>query len=424
MLHNLKKTLLFIGSSAILFAGCGDDGDTNNNDTPDAAITIDAAIDTPDAEPDTTFSGTLSVAEVVVTNPLPFTLSGAVANISFTSPADVTKEAEPGYTNNVGACRIFVYDVTAGEAPPPGSDGGVVTVAGTKAGEFACAFNGAAGEYFCSSTDAAASGALTAAGSAQLIGENPGQVVVTLGGVDLGDYDPTGSQIVLSGFSQTAANGIFPVVAKVNSNTIVVINPALLAASTLPADSTYSTIVGAGPVPGGYDFLDDGGTPEAPSNVSFTKDAIEDAPAVNTSLPAYGEGFTLADTSAIPHDIPLDGTAVTFSCEAADNGDCGSRQVGGLQGIIVFGSTTDGVLDPLNPLDMPDPVSKFATFQCSGIGAQKISLDEGAMALILGTNPTRIQSSVTYANAALATPNTIVVSHGVVGFTTVPPPAN
>ena len=62
----------------------------------------------------------------------------------------------------------------------------------------------------------------------------------------------------------------------------------------------------------------------------------------------------------------------------------------------------------------------MATFQCSGIGAEAITLDAGAMALILGTSPTRIQTSVTYANAELSGNNTIVLSHGVVGFTDVP----
>ncbi len=119
----------------------------------------------------------------------------------------------------------------------------------------------------------------------------------------------------------------------------------------------------------------------------------------------------------MPHALPTNGDAATFSCE----GSCGVAE-GILKGIIVFGETTDAVVSPLDPTAMPPAESKYATFQCSGIGAEAITLDEGAMALILGTNPTRIQTSITYANAELSGKNTIVMSHGVVGFTDVVAP--
>lgn len=425
MLHNFKNTLLFVGTSALLFAGCGDD---DPKTTPDAttadASTTDAAEDI-DAGPDTTFSGTLSLAEVSITGPVAASLGGiggATVNVSFVSPSDVTVAPQPGYTNNIGGCRIFVYDVAAGQAAPAGSDGGPVTITGTNSGEFACNYDAALDTYLCASTAAEASGAVTAAGTSATANGN-GTVTVNLGGVNFGTFDPTGGSIILDGFDDDAMNGSFSVVLRPAPGTVVIANPAFVAnvAATLNADSTYSTLVGTGPQPGGFDFLDDG----TAQNV-FTKAAATDAPEVNTMLQANGQGFALdTSTSSMPHAMPTDGTAVTFSCDSDDdpanaNDTCGVDTGNPLKGMLIFGETTDGALNPLDPFGMPAPVSKYATYQCSAIGMKKFALDTGAMALILGTEPTRIQTTIVYSSAAIAGPNNLVVSHGVVGFTDVP----
>lgn len=430
MLHNFKNALLFVGTSALLFAGCGDD---DPKTTPDAttadASTTDANVEI-DAGPDTTFSGTLSLAEVSITGPVAASLGGiggATVNVSFVSPSDVTVAPQPGYTNNIGGCRIFVYDVAAGQAAPAGSDGGTVTITGTNSGEFACNYNGALDTYLCASTATEASGAIVVAGTTATLGPSPGTVVITLGGVDFGAFDPTGGSIILSDFVDPAANGRFSVLGRIpkTSNAVLIANPALMAPSALAQDSTYSTLVGTGPQPGGFDFLDDG----TAQNV-FTKAAATDAPEVNTMLQANGQGFALdAASSSMPHAIPTDGTAVTFSCDSDDdpanaNDTCGVDTGNPLKGMLIFGETTDGALNPLDPFGMPAPVSKYATYQCSAIGMKKFALDTGAMALILGTEPTRIQTTIVYSSAAIAGPNNLVVSHGVVGFTDVPQTMN
>jgi len=417
MFIDLKKTLFLLACAPLAFGACGGDDDDNGTADPDATVTpvFDAAPDEPDAAPDPTFGGTVSLAEVAITNP-PFdqaNVSGAVVNISFTDPLDVTVPPQPGYENNVGACKIFVYDLAAGDVPPKGSAGGPVSIAGTNGSSlpaFGCDYNADADTYACSSADPAAAGTMAMANTTIAANGN-GTVTLTIPDANFSNETYVGMQIVLDGFIDEAANGRFGILAQPANTTLVLANPALLAATTLSADSEYQTLIGAGPIPGGFNFLDDG-----TANVVVTKAGIENVPAIDTTLTVNGEGFDLDDDSDLPHAIPTDGTTpATFSC-GGTNGTCGVAN-GLLKGIIVFGETTDGVVSPADPTAMPEPVNKYATFQCSGIGAEAITLDAGAMALIMGTEPTRIQTSVTYANAELSGANTIVMSHGVVGFT-------
>tara|TARA_R110002073_G_scaffold142117_4_gene293784 strand:- start:31499 stop:32761 length:1263 start_codon:yes stop_codon:yes gene_type:complete len=413
MFIDLKKTLFLAAAAPLAFGACGGDDD-NGTVTPDATVTpiFDASPDDPDAAPNTTFSGTISLAEVAITNE-PFVsagVAGAVVNVSFTDPATVTVPPQPGYENNIGACRIFVYDLAGGDEAPVGADGGRVTIAGTNGTDlpaFACDYNAAVDTYLCASGDSAASGAMAMADTT-LAANGNGTVTLTIPGANFSNENYVGMQIILDGFSDPAANGRFGIVAQPANTTLVLANPALLAATTLTADSAYQTLIGAGPVPGGFDFLDDG-----TNDIVITKDPITNAPAIDATLTVNGEGFALDDASIRPHELPINGDEATFSC-GGTGGDCGVAN-GFLKGIIVFGETTDAPVDPSNPTAMPEPVNQYATFQCSGINAESITLDEGAMALIMGTSPTRIQTSITYANAQSGA-NNIVLSHGVVGF--------
>ncbi|MCP4447075.1 MAG: hypothetical protein GY811_17260 [Myxococcales bacterium] len=414
MFIDLEKTLFFLATVPLAVGACGGN---NTQSDPDAMVEIvyDAALDPTDATVydaalDPTFSGTVSLAEVAITNPGFETVNGANITISFTDPADVTVDPQPGYEVNVGACKIYVYDVAGGESAAPGTDGGPVTVSGTSgtsAASFSCNYNSTADAYGCSSDDSAASGTLPAGTS--LTTSADGTATLSVLGADFSNENYVGMQMSLSGFTEATSNGRFGIVAQPSATTLVVYAPAAVA-ETLAADGTYYTLIGAGPIPGGFDFLDDGS-----NDVTVTKAAITNAPEIDSTLKVNGSGFALAESSTLPHQVPLNGNPATFSCA----GSCGTDE-GFLKGIIVFGETTDGDIVLQDPTDMPDPVSSYATFQCSGIGQEEITLDAGAMALISGTNPTRIQTSVTYANAQLSGNNTIVMSHGVVGFTTAP----
>lgn len=432
MFLNLKKTLFLVGSSALLFAACGDDG---GGATFDAAVAIDAAA--PDAMPDPTFSGTVSLAEVTVTNAEAAALggvAGGAAVISFTAPDDIVPP-DPDFDNNVGECKVTI--VTIATKDEQGSEGGPVSVTGTLAGDFGCAYNAAVDAYACSSADAAAAGTLAMA-TATLVpngGGLVGTMDLTAVGNDFSAIDYRGMNIVLQGWDDDAGNGRFAIVADSDTGGALgagladdqlrlVNSQGLAGASALLADSGYQTLVGAGPIPGlgaaPYDFLDDG-----TNTVTMTKAAATNAPALASSLKANGDGFALlAAGSEVAHAFPATGDA-TFACADGDTpptiDTCGFTDPGNvLNGIVVFGETTDGVLTTgalASFAEMPDPVTQYARFQCSGIGQKAITIPAAAVALINGTGHTRIQTSVTFVNAEIAGKTNVVVGHGVLGFT-------
>ncbi len=427
MFLNLKKTLFLVGSSALLFSACGDDGGGG-------AAVVDASA--PDAMPDPTFAGTVSIAEVTVTNTEAAALggiSGAAAVISFTAPDDIIPP-DPVFDNNVGECKVTIIDIAGGDAEQ-GSDGGPVNVTGTLAGDFNCGYNAAADAYACSSTDSAASGTLAMATATLAPNQDPpGTMLFTAPGNDFSTISYRGMNIVLQGWADAAGNGRFSILADSGTTgaplsddqLLLSNNQGLDAATMLSADSGYRTLVGAGPIPllafGAHEFLDDG-----TATVMMTKAAATDAPALSSGLKANGDGFALLPDgdSELAHVFPATGDA-TFACADATVDTCGAEDaLNPLKGIVVFGETTDGVLTtgPLASFaEMPDPVTQYARFQCSGIGQKSITIPAAAVALINGTGHTRIQTSVTYVNAEIAGRTNVVVGHGVLGFTDAPSP--
>jgi hypothetical protein len=431
MFLNLKRTLFLVGSSALLFSACGDDG---GGATFDAAVAIDAA--GPDAMPDPTFSGTVSLAEVTITNDEAAALgglSGAAAVISFTAPDDIVPP-DPAFDNNVGECKVTI--VTIATKDEQGSEGGPVSVTGTLSGEFGCAYNSTEDKYLCSTTDAAAAGVLPMAGTElnRNVGQLAGTMTLVAPGADFSNISYRGMNVILAGFIAEEGNGRFAVLASAATPTLgagladdelLLANSLELAANTtLAADSGYQTLVGAGPIPGGFDFLDDAdGAP-----IVMTKAAITDAPALASTLKANGDGFALLDAPAseVAHEFPESGDA-TFACADGDTpptvDTCGfTDDTNVLNGIVVFGETTDGTFLLPSALpsaftEMPDPITQYARFQCSGIGQKSITIPAAAVALINSTGHTRIQTSVTFVNAEIAGKTNVVVGHGVLGFT-------
>ena len=99
---------------------------------------------------------------------------------------------------------------------------------------------------------------------------------------------------------------------------------------------------------------------------------------------------------------------------------------------IVSGRTTDAAIPEGAALyDMPEPQSAFATFTCvtrdpSRTGSNAITVPPEAVGAILDTDPTRIETRVTYASEASVDggddPESVVrvrVGHGRVGYTDV-----
>jgi hypothetical protein len=97
--------------------------------------------------------------------------------------------------------------------------------------------------------------------------------------------------------------------------------------------------------------------------------------------------------------------------------------------MIINGVTTDAEVNPADPLNMDDPpVASFATFTCSAIGMDTVTIPEAGVEAILATNPTRIQVTVGRVFASLnpvpnAANTNVVVGHSVTGFTDIPAPA-
>jgi hypothetical protein len=165
--------------------------------------------------------------------------------------------------------------------------------------------------------------------------------------------------------------------------------------------------------------------------------------AFSITLKANGGGFKLDDNSAQPYDMCPGATssdisscsaAKTFSCHET-GGVCGEGSHGTLKVLAISGETTDAVLpttgSPLDFTEMPDPVKKYATWQCSFVGGAATggTIPAAAMAAIMGTNPTRIFTQVLHVGGNIfqndpGNPNksttNVVLGHGVAGFTDVP----
>jgi len=382
---------LFLSAGLALTAfGCGDDD--GGGDRPDARPQSDAG--EPDAgdEGGLLRSGTIAVTESALTNPGLDTFSGAVVRVGF---SDATTGNIPapvdGFDSNIGGCLIRVWDVGTNEDSDP-VDEGAVQVEGTENGTFNCGFASAALGYVCQSADAAIAGGTAGNGNTFVL-TGTGDTLEMTG------FQATaamkGMYIMLSGFPNLPDGTKFPILAvNEETDTLTLFGVPDGLVSTGDADSTFSTYVGVGPVPGGAQFLLAGG-----DMIHVTKAAGDVVGMIDEDFNAHGQGFTLVDDGAmgkyLPHNVATDGSAVTFECA-----DCGADGSGGvITAIVINGETTDGPLDGLDPSDpMPDPVTQYATFQCSFFeGADPPfsgTLTADAMAAILGTNPTRIQTSV------------------------------
>ncbi|HKE15316.1 MAG TPA: hypothetical protein VKB80_10645, partial [Kofleriaceae bacterium] len=411
----------------------GDDNGGPDAGEPDAAV------------PQIVRTGTVAITETTLTNP-PIVetdppIQGAVVTISFIDNEAVTVPPVEGFDNPIGACQIFVYDVTAGQSEPATVDEGPITVTGTANGDFTCAFNADRG-YVCQSADAVAAGGVAgnAAGATfdgpELPGDPRTSILSGLGAtVNAGPIN--GSQMLLDGFGDKSLDGqTFAVINRPSNNTVLLATPGPVPdlIQNASGTATYTTFIGAGPIPNpfGYNFMTDA------SDVAIGFEGSKLVPAFNGSYTPDGEGFELVSDPTnnifLPHEfptaLPASGPA-SFGCAAEG---CGVAGAGGqVFATIINGRTTDGATPPADqdPLGvaMPDPVGSFATFTCGFAGMDQASITPEELEVILGTNPTRIQTTVVRAqvtlNATAASDSAetrIIVGHSQTGFTTVEAP--
>ncbi|HEY8146883.1 MAG TPA: hypothetical protein VIG06_29585, partial [Kofleriaceae bacterium] len=288
---------------------------------------------------------------------------------------------------------------------------------GTENGDFACGFNAGLGSYACQSTDAT-----IAMGSLDGVTTVSGLMTFPAEGTQT-KPEMVGMYMVVQGHPTIPDGSRLPIIAQDNgADTLQVAGLPDVNLGAGDADSGFATFVGVAPLPaGGAEFL-----LGANDAITVQKAAGDVVAAIDEDFEAHGQGFTLVDDAEMakygPDTIPFDGTEVNFEC---DGDGCGAAGSGGLiEAIVINGETTDAPVDAITSpaTAMPDPETQYATFQCSFIGSDTATLTADMMAAILGTSPTRIQTSVgRYRGAIIAaddgSSSTIVLQgHALLGW--------
>ncbi len=416
---------------------------------------------------------------------------GALVSVSYLDLRGVAVAPSTGVPGAAGDCTVYVYEV--GTTAPPGDiDEGTVTVTGdglTPATLPACAHNPQTKSYECVrqaptplpvgstwthkwnlTNNHQTTSVLTIPGADFTNAE--GMLVTTSGyapvdhdsnattpaiNVHNGSFginivDPNGTSnttqvravnpIAARLIEQAYATALDGQIANENlANTKADLMAAILSQSyTAPAidagpsaPNSWSVVAGRGPIIqlayglAPFDFIAD-----ATKTVTITKTAgdVVGGFTITTPLAPAGEGLTLADASAKPHEFPTSAIDWALTCAGA-GGNCGGNGDGQpTYGFRIAGITTDAPLSTAcndnpdgkcAPVDMPPPVTKWAEFTCIGVhGTSSIEVASEDIAAILGTNPTRIRTQLVRAVVDDRVSNeatTIRVGHGLVGFT-------
>ncbi len=189
----------------------------------------------------------------------------------------------------------------------------------------------------------------------------------------------------------------------------------LAAATQWSSPGGYAVVAGIGPTEAAVDFVDDG------DEVTVAKAASPDVEAFEVTLMVAGAGVLFDTESTSVGQVPLDGSAASFSC-GGPGGDCGTGQV-----VVARGHTTSADVSGLPIYAMPPSTSgSYAVWLCAQLGTGDIEIPADAMAVILGTDPTRIEMRYLRANFAQVgnadgwNSTTVAVGHEIIGFTDVP----
>ena len=312
-------------------AGDDDGGDGGGDDDGADGAEPDGGV------PSILRAGTVAITENTITNP-PVDpkdppMSGAVVSISFIDRSRATVPPVEGFENPIEGCEVFVYDMTAGDFEPAGIDEGVITVAGTANGDFECGFHPDFGKYLCQSVLAGSAGGVPGNADNAAFDSSPTEPFSALSVVagPLDEAAVVGSQALLTGFGDTRLDGkFFGVVDRPVNQTFILSTPGLTVQNLRgPSTATYTTFIGAGPIPnesGFYSFL---GT----SEVVVYSTGSKLMPSFGGTYTPEGEGFELlsapGDRIFLPHEIPTSLPAefpVRFACQA---GGCGMPGAGG-----------------------------------------------------------------------------------------------
>lgn len=454
----LKNVLGTVGAlSLVLTVGaCGDD-DTHVH--PDANVNEDAMVITPDAPvPDATpaevRAGTIAVTHVTLANAIfPFPISGGAVSISFNDPTTIDPSTVAHQSGDLTAgCTVFNYNVGTSAPPTNTNEGGVSITGNINPNPFpGCGF-APDGAYHCFHRTPAANPDGVIVQHNGLPDPTPalfhGGLIttdITLPGetFDMAGQSEVGMIISIDGFAHPVNNGSFGIIQVLSANQVRVVNTTLLgcvAMGQCNADSPgigqtvatsngmYSIVAGEAPIANPFGFTlfpAAGGTPNEITVAKGAPTGAEVLPAFSVNVKPSGEGFVLAKGSETPESMPFtaDGDLV-FSCDF-EGGGCGV--MGELvTGFAISGRTTDAVVSSVDPTDMPDAVTSYATFTCTFIGTSVGTIPQAAWQAVLNTNPTRIETRVlrlgAKTNVVPGHSVNIVAGYGYVGFSD-PPPA-
>ena len=394
----------------VFVAACGDD-ETTPTDAANIDAAVDAGIDAAVDAPPTVYSGTITALEAKILNPGntgTFFGQGVQIGISFQDSVTgvaPTMEEQPG--SPLG-CKLFEFNRAQAIQSSVGNNEGSVTIKLGAETYPACNFTANVG-YTCPHLGTAGTGGTIAAGP------QAGTFTLTVTGTPYNAGNTTNRYVSISGATNAANNGVFPIVGLAAPNIIVYGNQAGVAEVT-PAASQHVNLAGVGPTPG------------APADGFLANDATADftvAPgggnhfaAFTASTPNVGDDLVLPATElAKLNSIPVNGTAFTFGCDAQTQGHTCNSASGALINIV----TTDSSVAGLSPFTLPLPTTKRVQVRCAAIGATKVTVPAAYMAAIQNSGYTRIQTTFMRPALMTTTPATATVNalggHAIVGFT-------
>lgn len=416
-----------------LVAACG--GDDAGGDVPlvDAEVTDGVG---PDGNAVSTRAMAITVSDVRLTSlgAVNRGVRGGVIAIDFEDLTQSGGEVAYGTSPFSDGCVVIRYD--AAHPPRPTVDAGAITIANPAIQESGlrktvgpCVFEG--GVYRC----------VSHRGTQQITGSSSNITpfrTYEFAGTPFTDTDVVGSHILVNGFADPGLNtGDTPLpIVRQEANTLTVLFSAV---DTSPVNDDVATsgefeiLNGLGPVPTQVGFAVDADFLGTEANtLRISKGADDDWGSLDLDVYTRGEGMSLADDSAEPHEFPSTAGDVAFSCDPAANGSCGAdadAPVGIEEALVVSGRTTDVDISGTDDYEMPPPnaASQYAAFTCVFPDAVSGIIPSDAVAAILATEPTRIETRVMVVAGARtqvgeqgADSGAVVVGHGLVGHTTFP----
>lgn len=438
---HLRYVASALGGTALAFAAaCGNDDDGGQPDAEasgDAGPTVDAADIGPPEMDDR--EGRAYVTEILeITNPGGEDFSGADVDIEVTDPE--TNEGDTAFENE--NCTVTTFE--PGQEPTLVDERNIYidnTLVGRE-GAFGCGLDEAAGQFGCLMLTPAGEVTMNAEGFEV---DNVDVIDVEVENANFEDYVFGSGFALLSGFDNDFLNQApFPILSN-DDTTVTLLDPlGILSGDSAEADAgSYTFVIGEGPFPGNQQPLFEG-DPDGEARVIVGKfpsfnmnDFLVEAYPLGAELELRG-GDEDGEPFLQPHEFLVDhadDTDVHFSCEEHEGqGQCvrgdanfDLEDLPGDTALIVSGATTDADLVGARDFELPPAETEYARFECTFRDEQTATIPEDAIGAILDTDPSRVETRVTFANGAEVANEEepfnridVFVGHSLVGYSDLP----